>query len=162
LDKAGNKRKPSIEEDIMLKLLKSLTILAAGFLFLIMTGCSGDSNSPLDPGDGNRGDNAPPAPPTGMHALAETSTVKVSWQANTTDTDLAGYLVYRTFAGVTRKLTEDPIQATNYTDEQPLRGSCTYGVTSVDHAGNESAWQQYYLERNPDLPEWEETYYQVR
>ena len=93
----------------------------------------------------------PPAAPTGLEAVpggvaeAEHS-IDLSWTPNT-DSDLAGYLVYRqqvssssSPAGSTARLTSTPIVAPAYQDRTAIAGQrYAYRVTAIDTSGNESA-----------------------
>ena len=112
------------------------TILALG---LALAGCS-DSDDPVAPPPP---DTAPPAVPTGLVACPGCESVKLSWQANVTDADLAGYHVYRLAFGEVWTLTSSPVVETRFIDRAPLAGAATYGVAAVDILGNESAMLQF-------------------
>lgn len=81
-------------------------------------------------------DMTPPAVPATISATAVGNQVALAWSA-VTASDLAGYHVYQ---GSTR-LTTTPITATTYSVMSGLSYSTayTFGVTSVDQSGNESA-----------------------
>lgn len=80
-------------------------------------------------------DTTAPAAPTGLTGAGGVSQVALSWTANT-DSDLAGYNVYRNGAKVNGSL----VKGTNYTDTGLTNGtSYTYRLTAVDLDGNESA-----------------------
>ncbi len=140
---------------------KLILTLTAGMLIAMLTGCSDSSTSPTSsilPGDdeGTR-DTSAPAPVTGLMATSGGSVVKLMWEANTLDADLEGYLVYRSFDGMTWALTDAPILDNRFVDTEPLPRACLYSVSAVDGAGNESALAQFYLDMVIDRPEIEET-----
>ena len=128
-----------------------LTVLLVCLLALV--GCGSDSGTvpqaaaPIVP------DTAPPAVPTGLAAAAHDSQVKVAWLPNTTDSDFAGFMLYRLAFGQVWPLVDAPITETSYLDKSPLRRPCKYAVTSIDEAGNESAWQEVYFSGMPDYPD---------
>lgn len=89
-------------------------------------------------------DNFPPMAPTGLAAApgaqGETPTIDLSWQAST-ETDLAGYNVYRredsseSFVRITKTLALGP----GFSDATAVVGhTYTYRVTALDSSGNES------------------------
>ena len=88
-------------------------------------------------------DTFPPATPTGLASVPSASNGKaaidLSWEP-ATDTDLAGYNVYRrTGSGSFEKLTATPLPGPAFSDSTVTPGSSyTYRVTSVDATGNES------------------------
>jgi hypothetical protein len=103
-------------------------------------GCGSDDNTnlPVAPPI----DTAPPVLPTGLAVAFDPATlaVVVTWDANTTDADLAGYLVSRTVVGTTQELVDTPIASTEFVDN--IQGSgfkATYSVAAVDESGNVSA-----------------------
>lgn len=127
-------------------------ILAVALMAL--AGCSGDSTSPTSPDDTRAAvDTAPPAVPTGLSAAAIDAQVKVAWLPNTTDPDVAGYLVYRVAFDQVWPLLSAPTLDTYFFDESPLTRPCKYAVTAIDEAGNESAWMQVHFQGVPDRPE---------
>lgn len=88
----------------------------------------------------------PPARPVGLAAAAEESLIRLFWTPGT-ETDIAGYLVYRSDGrdGPFRLLTPAPIPATTYADTDVARGKrYTYVVSAVDTAQppNESGWSE--------------------
>lgn len=90
-------------------------------------------------------DTFPPAPPQGLVAAVVTPPgapveVDLSWSMNT-ETDLAGYRVYRSEQQDTKGhiVTPDLLLAPAYRDTSVLLGHrYWYSVTAVDRAGNES------------------------
>ncbi len=113
--------------------IKIMVLLA---LFALATGCS-DSNSasPVSV------DTAPPAVPSNLEATfaPNAGAVNLTWDANTVDADLAGYLVDKTHNGQTSPLFASPIQSAYCADNAPDGGVTVYQVYSVDFSGNESA-----------------------
>lgn len=84
-------------------------------------------------------DRFPPAVPAGLNAATAPNSIEISWEGNT-ETDLAGYLVYRsTGAGPFEKIGE---MATipSYSDRAVEHGKTyRYAVSAIDRTGNESA-----------------------
>lgn len=115
------------------KMIKTLILM--GLAALAFTGCSDDD--PTAPA--RIVDNAPPAVPSNVTAELDAGSVTVAWDANTVDTDLAGYLVERENYGETTLLTQLPLTAATYADENPMGGANIYRVYAVDTSGNESA-----------------------
>lgn len=90
-------------------------------------------------------DTFPPAPPTGLVAVAlqlegKPNSIDLSWEPNT-EPDLAGYLVYRSEGtGQPVTLTPAPIRAISFSDATVQAGhTYTYVLRAVDDAGNRSA-----------------------
>jgi fibronectin type 3 domain-containing protein len=81
----------------------------------------------------------PPAPPTGVAALAHEDGVEVSWSPSL-EADLASYRVYRAAAGSRPvRLAEVAAPETSYRDATaPPGAALAYTVTAVDRDGNES------------------------
>ena len=72
--------------------LIALTLLLAG----VLTGCGDDTLTPTAVTVPTVTlDGTPPAIPTGVMAATTGTMVKIRWEPNVTDPDLAGYLVYR-------------------------------------------------------------------
>ncbi|MCW2802342.1 MAG: large repetitive protein [Propionibacteriaceae bacterium] len=81
-----------------------------------------------------------PAAIKGMTTSGDTSRVKLDWASNT-ESDLAGYLVYRSVRvdGEYTKLTATPRTSSDYSDTTAPAGVTSfYRVTAVDRTGNES------------------------
>jgi len=110
-----------------------LLLLAA---CLILGSCSDSDSSVTTPNI----DTAPPAMPTGLESCTGDCVVKLHWDPNTTDNDLAGFRVYRFAFGQVWRLTHTPLTGVTFVDRAPLATQCTYGVTAVDENGNESGW----------------------
>ncbi len=106
---------------------------------LALSGC--ESESPLIPATPERSmDTAPPAIVTGLSAVGTEALVKVSWDANVLDEDFHGFMVYRVVWGSPFPMLDLPQQNNQWIDDHPVNVACTYVVTALDHAGNESAW----------------------
>ncbi len=85
-------------------------------------------------------DTVPPAPPAGPAAVPDGTAIDLSWNANT-ETDLAGYNVYRSpnRGGPYAKITPGPVAGVNHRDaDAPAGVICYYVITAFDRAGNES------------------------
>jgi hypothetical protein len=82
-------------------------------------------------------DTFPPATPKKPTAIALAGAINILWDANT-EPDLAGYLVFRgtTQGGAMTRLTPQPIERTNYTDEVEPNFRAFYAIEAVDKAGN--------------------------
>jgi len=79
----------------------------------------------------------PPAVPAGLRAAASPNSVELSWDANT-ETDLAGYRIYRSVpGGPVEKIADSAIPA--YSDHNIEREKTyRYEISAVDRLGNES------------------------
>ena len=82
-------------------------------------------------------DRFPPATPTGLRAAASPNSVELSWDANT-ETDLAGYRLYRSVpGGPIEKIADLAVPA--YSDHKvEHEKTYHYEVSAVDRVGNES------------------------
>ena len=126
-------------------------ILFIALLSFGLMGCSG-SDSITDPGDREVIDTTPPAVPTGLTLREFLGNVRVCWSENTSDSDLAGYRVYRGVAGSETLRAEQAVGACEWVDVAPPLTGCNYAVSSVDAAGNESAlYTVAYRPGNSDL-----------
>ena len=85
-------------------------------------------------------DTAPPAVPVGLYGEMMGTQVMVHWTPNTTDADLAGYMVYRVNRSRVAVMCDDPVTEAWYLDEDPMTGENAYRITAVDISGNESAY----------------------
>ena len=85
----------------------------------------------------NPQDTFPPAAPTGLHAIPASGSIELSWE-NNTESDLAGYRIYRAVPGGNW----ERIAATGipgFSDRNVEKGKTyRYAVSAVDQAGNES------------------------
>jgi hypothetical protein len=85
-------------------------------------------------------DSFPPAAPVGLRANAAPASVELSWDRST-ETDLAGYRVYRALAGGDFEKLADVSQIPSYSDQRVEHGKTyRYAISAVDQAGNESTW----------------------
>jgi hypothetical protein len=84
-------------------------------------------------------DTFPPAVPAGLRAAVAPNSIELAWDRNT-ESDLAGYRIYRAEgSGAFAKIAEGS-QIPNYSDRTIERGKTyRYTVIAVDQAGNESA-----------------------
>jgi len=113
---------------------KKLLILICTVTVFALIGCS--SNDSVTP---TAIDTAPPAVPTQLMGDSFESQIVIYWAPNTTDTDFAGYMVYRTVNDREVCLTQSPSAQNMYVDTSPRGDYNTYKVTAVDLSGNESA-----------------------
>lgn len=117
----------------LLLTLLSVVLLSA----LTVAGCS-DDESPASPNI----DTAPPAIPDGVDGSVNGGlSVNLTWNANVSDPDLAGYVIYRSetpatgYVAVTATVT-----ANGWTDETVVPGhSYYYRIASIDVNANISA-----------------------
>ncbi|MGZ4314754.1 MAG: fibronectin type III domain-containing protein [Gaiellaceae bacterium] len=80
----------------------------------------------------------PPAAPVGLSASQTSVSVGLVWTANT-ESDLAGYNVYRSVnGGLWSKLNSTPLTTVTFTDTTAPLGTIDYHVTAIDRAGGES------------------------
>ena len=92
-------------------------------------------------------DTFPPQPPTGLDAVpaGTGAAIDLSWLPNT-ETDLAGYHVYRQELdasnqpqGTSQRLTQTPLTGPGFHDATAIAGHhYAYRVTAIDDTGNES------------------------
>jgi len=77
-----------------IKTIVTLALITA--LSIVSIGCSDDATSPVtvDP-PAVVVDTAPPAVPSNLATYYDAGLVTLSWDANTTDSDLAGYILRR-------------------------------------------------------------------
>jgi len=127
------------------------TVLAAAALLGVLAGGGSDPAAPAAPA--GVVDTAPPAVPTNLTATVATNVVKLRWDPDTVDADLAGYLVYELMGEGSHLLTETPVPEARWVDHYPPAGPCRYAVSAVDAAGNESAWQTVNYAGRPRPPE---------
>lgn len=115
-----------------------VTMICITLISLVAVGCSDDSNPttttpPVD--------TAPPAVPANVDVAYDLSSgsATISWAPNTTDSDLAGYVVSRDSYGDVANLVATPTLINSYQDTNPPMGTSTYSVYAVDQSGNQSA-----------------------
>jgi subtilase family serine protease/flagellar hook assembly protein FlgD len=88
-------------------------------------------------------DNTPPVTPVLLTACANGANVTLTWRQNT-DTDLAGYLVYRNYqlanatGTVVSNLKPFVLTGTSYVDTAVSDGKYTYTIVAIDQIGNTS------------------------
>lgn len=122
-------------------------LLATLFALVMVVGCSSSSTAPTSV------DTAPPAMPTGLTAEPAADGVVISWDPNTTDADLAGFIVERTVRGSELMLIEEPTDVTECVDPAPIAGyENIYSVSAVDLAGNLSAYATITVTLPSDEP----------
>jgi hypothetical protein len=80
----------------------------------------------------------PPAVPTNLKAIVGTKSVELSWTRNT-ESDLAGYRVYRSVGDGPIELLADKLPGASYSDRAVKSGHYRYAVRSYDLLNNESA-----------------------
>lgn len=97
----------------------------------LLVGC-GDSATVSRP------DTAPPLAPVILGARGADGTVGLWWR-NNTEPDLAGYHVYKTDSGLTRRMTTFPIRETYMSWVEAGQETVELYVTAVDWTGNESS-----------------------
>lgn len=104
------------------------------------TGTSGQKNSGQTFNDPSCVDVTPPAAPTGLAATADNAIVNLNWN-NNTESDLAGYNVYRATAsgGPYSKINVPLVAVSDYADTSAVNGTTYYYVVrAVDTSLNES------------------------
>ncbi len=103
-------------------------------------------------------DTFPPAVPQGLTAVPVAAGIDLSWEPDT-ESDLAGYIVYRTTPSANAsattpptRLNPQPLPSPAFHDAatQPGR-TYRYSVTAIDTTGNESA-PSAAVEETPDTP----------
>jgi len=119
-----------------IKLIVTLALITT--LSLVSIGCSDDTTSIVDPPVVVVEDTAPPAVPANLGAEFYDGEITLSWDQNTTDSDLAGFIVSRDNYGVVTSLVSTPTILQSI-DDSPAMGLNIYQVYSVDQVGNASA-----------------------
>ena len=120
---------------------QSYTYSAQRLRTVIINGHSLELRSDLSsPITVNLSDTFPPLTPTGLASVPGPASIDLSWQPDT-DSDLAGYHVYRrTASGTFQRLTDIPVLGPAFSDAAAAPGTAyTYRVTAIDNNGNESA-----------------------
>lgn len=83
-------------------------------------------------------DRFPPAVPSGLTAVVSTQSIELTWDRNT-ESDLAGYRVYRLISGDEEQKVAELQDVPSYSDRNMEAGRhYRYAVTAVDKLGNES------------------------
>lgn len=112
-------------------------------LAILVTGCNDDSTLTGLPVDtiGEKCDITPPAAPEQVQGsyLGALGAVRISWAENTTDPDLAGYILYRENGGDVEQLIGEPALVQLFQDGDVPSGVNRYCLRAVDLTGNESA-----------------------
>jgi len=94
--------------------------------------------------------NEPPATPSNLTVTTYADRIDISWAPNP-DSDIAGYNIYRA-ASPYIKINPILITTTYYSDTTVIYGiNYKYAVTSVDEAGNESAFQDEPVSATLDI-----------
>ena len=117
---------------------KIVTMICLTLISLAAVGCSDDATAP----DTRINiDTAPPAVPANLDVMfsSDTGAATVSWAPNTTDSDLAGFIVNRDYYGDEELLGGVPANSSSFSDDAPKMGTSTYSVYSIDLSGNASA-----------------------
>ena len=114
---------------------KTIMTMTCVLALFVLAGCGSDSTTTAPTAI----DTQPPAVPSQLAGDSWNSQITIYWAPNTTDTDWAGYNVYRSIGERTVCLTETPLVQNMYVDSMPRNEVNTYLVTSVDASGNESA-----------------------
>ncbi len=135
-----------------IKLIVTLALITT--LSLVSIGCSDDSTTSIV--DPPAVDTAPPAIPANFDAAFAGDQITLSWDQNTTDSDLAGFIVSRDVYGEITALVATPTILSSFQDT-PVPGRNIYQIYSVDLTGNASAVASvvhYVTERDPsdDFP----------
>ena len=137
----------------------SLALLTIGVATTLMV-----SERPALESAGPGQDLRAPEVPAGLAARLVDGTsdeVSLSWSANRSDPDLAGYIVYRSERpeGGYMAITTDPVLTNAFVDRSaPAGGDCFYRIAARDAARNESALSELTGIRTlaspeqPDLP----------
>jgi fibronectin type 3 domain-containing protein len=83
-------------------------------------------------------DKFPPAAPVELHGTAGPGSVELSWEPNT-ESDLAGYRVYRSVEGGAFEKIAEVTAVPSYSDKAVEHGKkYRYAIAAFDRAGNES------------------------
>ena len=119
----------------MVSKMMVVTFMLIAATTLVGAGCSDDD--PVNPTTSI--DTAPPAVPANLHVDYDLENAQITWDMNTVDPDLAGYIVTKERYGITEVLVGTPTMITSYEDPNPQGGPNIYQVYAVDQAGNQSA-----------------------
>ena len=89
----------------------------------------------------------PPRAPAEVVAISDGDSISLVWLPNT-ETDLAGYYVYRSGDNGYQRLTEQMIPAASYLDKSVQKGKTySYRIKAVDSNGNESNYSDEVSEK---------------
>jgi len=124
---------------------KIVTLTLITLVGLAFVGCSDNDTQPTAAVI----DTAPPALPANINLAYSSGVATISWDVNTVDQDLAGYVVMREQYGASKTLVATPAMIQSYTDSHPLSGTSQYNVHAVDTSGNQSAVSTTYLTVRP-------------
>ena len=82
-----------------------------------------------------------PAAPKGLRSIAGDRSINLIWDPNS-ESDLAGYLVFRGSGDRLDQITPAPIADPTFTDGVQPGVRYVYAIKAVDKAGNSSAWSE--------------------
>ncbi len=116
-----------------------ITLMLITLVSVIGTGCSDDSTSPVAVVPTPVVDTAPPAVPANLDIQYVNGAIELSWDTNTTDADLDGFILTRENKGETIYLFSSPYNVSSFVDNSELDGTSTYVLYSVDFSQNQSA-----------------------
>lgn len=97
-----------------------------------------------------------PATPTKVSCKADTGKIIIQWQPNT-ESDLQGYLVYRTVdkneVAKFLLLNKEPVKTTTYIDILPkeAKNNFFYKVVAIDTSSNRSNYSSFAVTTMPDI-----------
>lgn len=114
----------------------------------------GNESSPVALGATRPPDLTPPAAPADVFGAGSLAGIALTWTANT-ESDLAGYSIYRQDVGTGQffKLNAVALTTNSYNDPTAASDATTnYRVSALDQNGNESAFAQASAYRPPALP----------
>ena len=115
------------------------TLMLITLISLVAVGCSDDNSVTAVTPPPAPVDTAPPAVPTGVAVEMVDGVAVLSWDRNTTDSDLDGYIITRDSELGSVDLIASPTLVQSYQDTNPVTGSNIYYIYSVDYTGNQSA-----------------------
>jgi fibronectin type 3 domain-containing protein len=117
---------------------------------LFVGGCNSDAEEAVAP----IVDTVPPAIPEGIAAgVTGGGAVSLTWDANTVDSDLLGYIVYRSESALVgfRPLTTQPVGSNTWSDAHVQAGrTYHYAVAARDVSRNESARSATFIVTVPN------------
>jgi hypothetical protein len=105
---------------------------------VVLTGAVPAVSEPSEPARIEYKDIFPPAPPTGLRAVAATGGVELNWDRNT-EPDFRAYQVWRAVADGPLARLGEPGPSSSFTDRTAAPGTrYRYAVSAMDANGNES------------------------